>query len=72
MSDAIVLRLVGHPAGWHCYVWRTSTAKGTTRRRQVQAVWLDHADPAESPPDLLRRLAAVLELPLLDRPMPPS
>ena len=68
----ITLNLVEGRTGISCYVWRTSTDKGRTARRQVSVLYIPDGQLADGPPDLLRELARQLELKVLDRPHPPA
>jgi hypothetical protein len=60
---------VEHDDGWSVYLWHKTTDGSSQRRRQLSWFWVPRPQPAESSPDLLRRLADIMELPVSDRPM---
>jgi hypothetical protein len=60
---------VEHDDGYSVYVWFVSVDGRSLRKRQRTWFWVPRPQPAESAPDLLRRLAHIMELPLSDRPM---
>ena len=60
---------VEHDDGYSVYLWAKHTDGSSQRRRQLSWYWVPRPQPAESAPDLLRRLALIMETPLNDRPM---
>ena len=55
--------------GYTVTVWRRTTEGRQSQRREWGTVWVPRKrGPAEPFPDLLRRIASILETPLADRP----